>query len=201
MKQNSEIADRAGEESRKLSINSVEKNAPERDVDRVPRQRRGIRHSHKESFTKPYVDSLHLNMTGSPEISKSLSSDVVSTHKARKLGSLQTSASTRMSQHESDIEGDSTDPIIPDDLIEKRSKSRASVRRKKVVFVKTAPDPLDSIFQQEVILPAHRSDIMRVMILLKHGGVYQVQTVIWFNNSTISIINGTFLIFVHQIRS
>ncbi|GFO19843.1 conserved expressed protein [Plakobranchus ocellatus] len=60
-----------------------------------------------------------------------------------------------------------------------RNSLEKSTSGKTVLFINTAAEPLDSIFQQEVVLPAHRSDIMRLLILLKHGGIYQDRDVIW----------------------
>ncbi|GFR89109.1 glycosyltransferase sugar-binding region containing DXD motif-containing protein [Elysia marginata] len=69
--------------------------------------------------------------------------------------------------------------MISERLDTVRLNNLTSTHRKTVKFVRIGPEPLDSIFQQEVVLPAHRSDVIRLLILLKYGGVYQDRDVIW----------------------
>ncbi|XP_059142439.1 uncharacterized protein LOC131930095 [Physella acuta] len=48
-----------------------------------------------------------------------------------------------------------------------------------VTFVKI--EQPETVFQHGVAVPAHQSDVLRVLILLRYGGVYQDTDVIWVN--------------------
>ncbi|XP_012937066.1 uncharacterized protein LOC106011545, partial [Aplysia californica] len=53
------------------------------------------------------------------------------------------------------------------------------LKDENVTFVEM--DAVETVFQQGVASPAHNSDIIRTLVLLKHGGVYQDWDVIWTN--------------------